>query len=465
MTDELIGLPEQIGRYKVTGLLGRGGMGRVVRGHDPKLRRDVALKLVEPLAVEPDDLDELRFMFHREARATAALRHPNVVEVYDYSGPDADLMYIACELLEAPTISEAMEDRRAPLTPRITAALGYELAGALQAAHALEIIHRDVKPDNVFWSHTGRLILSDFGIAKALSTRSAQLGATVQFGQTNVYGAPAYMAPEQLNDGEVGVRADLYALGALLFECVTGAQAFQGDDIRQLVDNVLQGRRTLSVIPHGVPASLTRLIEELMEIDPARRPASAADARARLRDILDELEVGDPRPWLADFGSLDDVDDDHDPDPEADVETELYSEASRTIRVPRPTARPSRAPFVFAMVTVAVGLGLGMTLISQLSSFPEVGNLFKDNSGAMAQPEEDIFIRLSFPGRARVTVDGFDMGEWDGSVRFAMTEGAHQVRIETNKGVLKREVNLISGTTPEFEFQAEDFAPTAAAPP
>ncbi|MEO1480539.1 MAG: serine/threonine-protein kinase [Myxococcota bacterium] len=459
MTDELIGLPDVIGRYEVRGLLGRGGMGRVVRGHDPKLRRDVALKLVEPLVVDPEDMDELRFMFHREARATAALRHPSVVEVYDYSGPDAELMYIACELIDAPTIDRAMEDRGAPLTARVAAAIGYELSGALQAAHELDIIHRDVKPDNVFWSHTGRLILSDFGIAKALGQHNAQLGATVQFGKTNLYGSPAYMAPEQLNEGDVGVRTDLYALGILIFECVTGAHAFQGEDIRQLVDNVLAGRRTLSVIPHGIPASLTRLLEELMEVDPARRPASAADAKARFRSVLDELEVGDPRPWLADFGSLDDADTETDDDPEADVETVFYSEASRTIRVPRPRAKPSRAPFVFAMVTVAVGLGLGMTLISQLSSFPGVGNIFKDNSGAMDQPEEDIFIRLRFPGRARITVDGFDMGEWENSVRFAMTEGTHQVTIEADVGVLNREVILISGTTPEFVFQAEDFSP------
>ncbi|MEO0813322.1 MAG: protein kinase, partial [Myxococcota bacterium] len=119
MSDELAGLPPTLGRYELIGLLGRGGMGRIVRGHDPKLKRDVALKLVEPLAVAEEDLEELRFLFHREARATAALRHPSIIEVYDYSGPEAELMYLACEVMEAPTLFEVLQDQGVPLTPRV----------------------------------------------------------------------------------------------------------------------------------------------------------------------------------------------------------------------------------------------------------------------------------------------------------------------------------------------------------
>ncbi|MBI3179607.1 MAG: protein kinase, partial [Deltaproteobacteria bacterium] len=164
---ELVGLPERIGRYEVLGLLGRGGMGRVVRGHDPTLHRDVALKLVEPSAVPPDALAEMRFLFHREARATAQLRHPGIIEIYDYSGPDADLMFIACELVEGPTLRDVLEQRGA-LAPALAAAVAFELAQALAHAHAHGIVHRDVKPENVFWLPSGRIVLSDFGIAKSL---------------------------------------------------------------------------------------------------------------------------------------------------------------------------------------------------------------------------------------------------------------------------------------------------------
>ena len=114
MNADLQGLPKTIGRYEVRGILGRGGLGRVVACHDPVLKRDVAVKLIEPKSVALEDLPELRFMFHREARATATLRHPNIVEAFDYSGPDADLMYIACELVDGPTLREVL----APTRPR-----------------------------------------------------------------------------------------------------------------------------------------------------------------------------------------------------------------------------------------------------------------------------------------------------------------------------------------------------------
>lgn len=461
MVNELAGLPSNLGRYALVGLLGRGGMGRVVRGHDPKLKRDVALKLVEPLAVEPEDLDELRFMFHREARSTAQLRHPGIIEVYDYSGPDAELPYIACELLDAPTVADVIADRGAALTPRISAALGYELCAALAHAHGAGIVHRDLKTDNIFWSESGRVVLADFGIAKALERSAAKLGATVQFGQTNVYGSPAYMAPEQLTGGEVGPRSDLYALGCVLFECVTGAQAFRGADLHELVNHVMQGRRVLRPIPSTAPASLTRLIDELLEVDPERRPNSAVDVQHRLRDVLDALEVGDPRPWLADFGSLDDVDHDETKlDLTVEAETKLFSEASSTIRVHRARVSPqqSRAPFIFAMVTVAVGLGIGVTLISRLASFPDVGSLFSD--GAMMQSDEQIFISLEFPGTAEVRVDGFSMGRFERQIRFAMTAGSHTITVESELGVIEKNIVLIEDTEPRFEFTAADFQST-----
>ncbi len=464
MSDELAGLPESIDRYRIVGLLGRGGMGRIVRGHDPKLKRDVALKLVEPLAVAPEDLAELRYLFHREARATAQLRHPGIIEVYDYSGPDAELMYLACELMEAPTLYEVLKERGGPLTPRVTAAAAFELCAALEVAHAAGIIHRDIKLENIFWSVAGRLVLSDFGIAKALGNGQAKLGATVQFGQTNIYGSPAFMAPEQLQSGHADQRSDLHALGAVMFECLTGAQAFQGESIQQIVDNVLQGRRTLRPIPATAPASLTRLIDELLEVEPEKRPGSAADVKARLREILDELDVGDPRPWLVDFGSLDDMDADaneFEHDPEGEVETALFQDVGNTIRINRDRMRPrsSRAPFVFAMVTVAVGLGIGISVINQLVDFPNMKELF--NNPGLVQPDEDIFLLLRFPGKGRVTVDGHEMGTFEERVRLALTAGEHLLEVHTTIGRAQRKVMLLSGTEPVVEFEDAAFQPVA----
>ncbi|MEM6731025.1 MAG: serine/threonine-protein kinase [Myxococcota bacterium] len=460
--DPLAGLPAEIGRYAVTGVLGRGGMGRVIRGHDPKLKRDVALKLVEPIAVDAEDLDELRFMFHREARSTAQLRHPGIIEVYDYSGPDAELLFLACELVEAPTITEALHERGGPLTPRVTAAIGFELCSALAHAHESKIVHRDLKPDNIFWTPSGRIVLADFGIAKALGDSAAKLGATVQFGQTNLYGSPAYMAPEQISTGLASERSDLYALGTVLFECLTGAQAFQGEDLGALVDNVLNGRRTLRPIPNTAPASLARLMDELLEVDPLRRPATAVDVKATLRSVLDELDVGDPRPWIADYGSLDELDEDaneFDADPEADIETALFQDIGGTIRIQRDRLRPrpSQAPFVFAMVTIAAGLGLGVTLLYQLVDFPDMQRLFSDQNVSFVQPDEDIFLVLRFPGRASVVVDGFEMGNFNERIRVALTPGSHAVRLVSALGIANKEVMLLSGTEPVFSFTEADF--------
>ena len=298
---ELSGLPPRLGRYELVRVLGRGGMGRVVLGRDPVLHREVALKLVEPSAVEEGDLAELRFMFHREARATAALHHPNIVEVFDYSGPDADVLFLACELIAGSTLRDVL-DERDRLGASLVAACGYELAQALAHAHANGIVHRDIKPENVFWTEAGRIVMSDFGIAKAFAS-PARLGGTVQFGATNLYGSPAYMAPEQLAGGAVGPHTDLFALGALLFEALAGHAAFGGSDVQAILEAVQAGHRA-SLPPNVVaPAALLALIDQLLALEPGRRPASAAAVASALRAVLDEIGVTDPRLVLVGFGA------------------------------------------------------------------------------------------------------------------------------------------------------------------
>lgn len=247
-----------------------------------------------------------------------------------------------------------------------------------------------------------------------------------------------------------------------MFECLTGAQAFQGEDIQRIVENVIQGRRTLRPIPATAPASLTRLIDELLEVEPEKRPASASDVKARLRAILDELDVGDPRPWLVDFGSLDDMDADaneFEHDPEAEAETALFQDVGATIRINRERMRPrtSRAPFVFAMVTVAVGLGIGVSVINQLVDFPNMKQLFE--APGMVQPVEDIFLLVRFPGTARVAVDGHDMGSFEGKIRLALTAGEHRLEVRSELGVAEKKVMLLAGTQPVVELEREAFRP------
>ncbi len=479
MASGLEGLPETIGRYEVRGLLGRGGMGRVIAGHDPVLRRNVAIKLVEPTAVSVEDLAELRFMFHREARATAALRHPNIVEVYDYSGPDEDLVFIAIELIHGETLAEVVT-RRGAISAREVAALGYELAVALEAAHAEGIVHRDLKPDNVFWDPTGRVVLSDFGIAKAFDG-SNRLGGTIQFGGTSLYGSPSYIAPEQLLGDEISHLTDLYALGTVLYECLTGQQVYGGTDIKDILDAVITGDHVPVTELVAPPPGLARLIEALLSTETRSRPASARQVAGALRTVLDDLGVSDPRICLRDQGDEtaidihpapkeDRVDVAGDPEEEEEEEHRLFEpQPLQVIHVPIPTSfwgRATRGPTLLGMIAMAVVLVAGVQLARSLAEDPEDDPSAPTTSGSELEPTvttdagrlpstadaSDVFVLLELEGRQTVFIDGIEVGTWNDRVRLALPPGRHTFEARSAEGGVKREVMLIKGTQPEFEL-------------
>ncbi len=443
---EIQGLPERIGRYEVKGLLGRGGMGRVVRAHDPTLHRDVALKLVEPGAVPPDALAEIRYLFHREARATAQLRHPGIIEIYDYSGPDAELMFIACELVEAPTLRDVLEKRGA-LATHVATAVAFELTQALAHAHAHGIVHRDVKPENVFWLASGRIILSDFGIAKSLDKQG--LGGTVVFGATHVYGSPAYMAPEQLAGAAVGPHTDMHALGAVLYEMLSGRQAFDGPNVDTILEAIQSDSRPSLSGEHGAPRVLVALVASLLSKAPQDRPGAAAAVRS-LRDALDALEVSDPRLILRDLGE-------HtaalETPPQDGSATVLYS-SERPFRAPpaKPTAKIwSLGPFVLAALALAALVATGVVLLRRAERPTTAPSGAPTASGQTATADE-VFVLLRFAGRATVWVDGREVGAWEGQIRLGLSPGPHTLELRSATGIERREIMLLAGTEPAFDF-------------
>lgn len=470
MGDALAGLPKRIGRYEPRGVLGFGRLGRVLLGHDPVLSRDVALKLFEEGAVPEDSLDEVRHIFHLEARATAALRHPGIVELYDYSGPDADLMYLACECIIGPTLRDVLEERSA-LAPAVVAALGFELCQALDHAHSHEIVHRDLKPENIFWMDTGRIVLSDFGIAKVFSG-SGRLGNTVAGGAA-VYGSPAYMAPEQLEGKQIGPATDLHALGAVLFECLTGQQAFEGDSIEAILDAVQHDVRPSLTGKATAPQELVDLVHGLLARAPDRRPASARVAAQALRDALDALDVTDPRAVLRDFGDQKQM------APAADDdETEIFSQPEQlAIRAPKPggalAGLAARGPFIFAMAAMAVALAVAAYMFMNLADLPETG-LFPDRTVTIepGRPptladSEDIFVLVEFTGLASVAVESptmarRDLGEFTNSIRFALTPGQWTLIVTFPTGPVRREVLLVPNTEPTFTFTPPEETPAPA---
>ncbi|MEP7189945.1 MAG: serine/threonine-protein kinase, partial [Roseiflexaceae bacterium] len=207
----------QLGNYELQSLLATGGMASVYRGFDRNLQRSVAIKVLSDLTTQPDFVAR----FRQEAQLIAGLRHPNIVQVYDF-GEQAGLIYMVQELLAGPTLQQWLRELVArgarPTRDDVLTIVG-QLAGALDAAHAAGIIHRDVKPANAIWNAASALVLTDFGIAK-----NVQLPDLTQTGM--VIGTPDYLSPEQAKGLPLTPSSDIYSLGVVLYELLTGRLPF-----------------------------------------------------------------------------------------------------------------------------------------------------------------------------------------------------------------------------------------------
>lgn len=207
------------GRYHLEEPIASGGAAIVWRAFDENLSRSVAIKLLHPHHANDPTVVE---RFERESRAAAQLNHPNAVRIYD-TGREADLVFLVMEHVDGPSLRDILKEQ-APLDPTVVAAIGEQVASALGEAHSHGLVHRDVKPANILLAADGTVKVTDFGIAKALSGADATLTTP-----GTVVGTAAYVAPEQLQDGTVDARADIYSLGVVLHECLTGRAAFSGD--------------------------------------------------------------------------------------------------------------------------------------------------------------------------------------------------------------------------------------------
>ncbi|MBI4264924.1 MAG: tetratricopeptide repeat protein [Acidobacteria bacterium] len=253
--------------------------------YDPRLKREVAVKVVpSALAEDPKRLERLE----REARAAAALNHPNILAVHDI-GTHEGIPYIVMERVQGETLAERLRRERPSLDWSL--GVGAQIADALAAVHARGILHRDLKPGNVMLTHDGRVKVLDFGLAKPLpdaaTTGSAPLTLTGQ-----LFGTPAYMAPEQFDGRALADhRADLYSLGVILFELVTGRRPFQGHDFTAVaVNEVKEPAPSPSEIEPSVPPRVADVISRCLAKDPEARPASAAALKQELEQIRTTLE-------------------------------------------------------------------------------------------------------------------------------------------------------------------------------
>src|SRR5712692_8012153 len=302
---------QTLGHYRVLEEIGSGGMGEVYRACDDRLGREVALKVLKPSLA--NDRDRLR-RFEQEARAAAALSHPNIVAVYDI-GMHNGAPYIVSELLQGQTLRQRLFN--GPLALRQATDCGIQIAQGLVAAHEKRIVHRDLKPENLFITRDGRVKILDFGIAKLtlpeVSEDRSLASMTTQTKSGSVLGTVAYMSPEQLRAKPVDHRSDIFSFGAVLYEMLTGKRAFSGETHVDTMTAVLKEEPPeMTLTRQSIPTAFELIVRHCLEKEPENRFQSARDLAFALSTVSDvstskqivAFSLGKTRfrkwlPWLA----------------------------------------------------------------------------------------------------------------------------------------------------------------------
>ncbi len=329
----------QVGRYQILSRLGRGGMATVYRAHDPQIGRDVAIKFLHASLAQEG---ECHARFLQESRAAGGLSHPNIVIVHDV-GEIEGRPYMAMELIDGVPLFDVMErSRQMPF--RQAAAIGRQLADALDYAHAHGIVHRDIKPGNIMVLRDGQSIkVTDFGIAHMAESahQHTQVGA--------VLGTPQYMSPEQTRGEKLDGRSDLFSTGIVLYQMLTGERPFRGDNLVALATRIAgEEPPALALLRPDTPASLRRVVDRCLAKVPAQRYQSGKELAAALGKVVTELD-----------------------------------EAARTRAQPRQV--PLRVKWALAMAAVvAVVMGLTAAVITQRQYAAMMGQAI-DNGAALAR--------------------------------------------------------------------------------
>ena len=274
-------LPQQIGRYRIDGLLGSGSMGNVYLGHDADLDRPVAVKTLRDLALDAEMREVFLSRFQNEAKAAARLQHPNIVQIFDV-GDDPNVgPYLVFEYVHGHTLKQALK-KRGTLSRDELLDLAQQVADALATAHIAGVIHRDLKPENLLITDNGQVKLADFGIARV---PNADLTREGQF-----LGTPCYAAPETLRNGEYSEQSDLFSFGAVIYEAACGERAFPGNEAIAVAHKVMD----VDPVPPSeanraaaIPSSLDAAILRALRKTPAQRYASARTFVSALREAYD----------------------------------------------------------------------------------------------------------------------------------------------------------------------------------
>ena len=279
---------QSLGPYKVSTLLGEGGMGQVYQATDTQLGREVALKILpDAFAADPDRLAR----FTREAQILASLNHPNIAAIYGIEEAEGTRALVL-ELVEGPTLADRIARGPIPLDEALP--IAKQIAGALEAAHEAGVIHRDLKPANIKVRDDGTVKVLDFGLAKAFqpdasdpSDSPTMTAAATQQGM--ILGTAAYMSPEQAKGKTTDGRADIWAFGCVLYEMLAGTRPFDGDNVSEILAGVLKSDPNLEALPDATPARLRQVVRRCLEKESRERVQAVGDvgwrwtARSRRR--------------------------------------------------------------------------------------------------------------------------------------------------------------------------------------
>ena len=282
----------KLGHYQLVALIGAGGMGEVYRARDPKLGREIAIKVL------PDEVtknDERLRRFGREAKALAALDHPNIVTVHSIE-EDQGTPFITMQLVRGRNLSELIAHKGLPLKQFFEIAI--PLADAVSSAHEQGVTHRDLKPDNLMVSDKGQLKILDFGLAilrqGSCKVAGSELPTVTKTQAGRIVGTAAYMSPEQAEGKRIDHRSDMFSMGTILYEMLTGQRPFKGEGQASILSSILRDTPpSVTTLNSDCPRELSRIVKRCLVKDPDDRYQSAKDLRNELKEIKQELDSGD----------------------------------------------------------------------------------------------------------------------------------------------------------------------------
>ncbi len=277
--------PAKIGKYEIQGVLGHGGMGAVYKGFDPAISRAVAIKTIAKSSLEAGELEHLLVRFRNEAQAVGRLAHPRIVQIYDY-GEDEELAYIVMELVNGKSLHEHLLQHASYDLREVGQIIGQLLDG-LGHAHAAGVVHRDVKPSNIMINNDGRIKISDFGIAHTESSELTQHG--------DILGTPHYMAPEQFLGLAIGVPTDLYAVGIIAYDLLTGTKPFVGTTATVMQQVLNQRPADPSSLNHALSPLMDKVLQQALAKNPEERFQSAREFSEAFRLAI-EASLGQEAP-------------------------------------------------------------------------------------------------------------------------------------------------------------------------